>query len=471
MAHVMTASQIDQLFGPGSGSIEFRAANSQRLFVRSQDQLALYSEGATGTRLTALQAYKLVSEAKLLEILDYGSANLPVSYNEPAETLRIRRGDLGLTVDNLSRATGLAAKVIHRAENPDEISPIAVLNQIAQALGLDQFKLGITSGAGGDSNLAVRLRHYKDTRKFTPTTVLALTEAAWAIRQQVKFTAQESMALLKKFEPSSNYGKYGYPVWRQARYLAQETRKILDLTAAEPIRSMRALLERLGVPVIQMELSQNIAGATISVSNVRGIVANVIGENSNPCVRRSTLAHELGHLLWDPDEHLESLIVDDYKSIGNPFKWRLNDPDYYVEARANAFAIEFLAPSAEVEDIYRQSNSTQECIKKVMHTFGISYTAARYQIKNALDDAIKIKDLYLDEDYDCEQEWRSAENYTTDYFPLAETRLSRRGRFAQQLIEAEQSKHVDSTVAASWLGVDVDKYKSKKREILELFTT
>ena len=88
---------------------------------------------------------------------------------------------------------------------------------------------------------------------------------------------------------------------------------------------MRELVEdTLCIPVIQAELSQKrIAGATISVTDGvetwRGIVLNLKGANENPLVRRATLAHEIAHLLFDPDEYLDTVRVDTYEALNaNP---------------------------------------------------------------------------------------------------------------------------------------------------------
>ncbi len=74
---------------------------------------------------------------------------------------------------------------------------------------------------------------------------------------------------------------------------------------------MRELVEhRLGIPIIQVKLPPAIAGATISSHGQRGIVLNVRGVNTNVWIRRTTLAHELAHILFDPDAKLESVRVD-----------------------------------------------------------------------------------------------------------------------------------------------------------------
>ncbi len=77
---------------------------------------------------------------------------------------------------------------------------------------------------------------------------------------------------------------------------------------------------------------------------------NTQGLNGNVWVRRFTMAHELGHLLWDPDQRLQSLRVDTYRDLEeDPVQRPGLDP---VEARANAFAIELLAPQEYVLKVF-----------------------------------------------------------------------------------------------------------------------
>ena len=116
---------------------------------------------------------------------------------------------------------------------------------------------------------------------------------------------------LAEFEPSHDYG-HGEPAWRAGYVLAERTRERLGL-GLEPIESMRDLVEhRLGIPIIQVALPTRIAGATVSSHGQRGIVLNTAGANSNVWIRRTTMAHELAHILFDPEEQLSNVRVDSY---------------------------------------------------------------------------------------------------------------------------------------------------------------
>ena len=147
---------------------------------------------------------------------------------------------------------------------------------------------------------------------------------------------------------------------------------------------MRELVEhRLGIPIVQVELPNDIAGATISTSGHRGIVLNTKGANTNVWIRRTTLAHELAHILFDPETRLSSVRVDSYEQMERNTKDVTPSLDD-VERRANAFAVEFLAPQEAVRllvpDVAQVSG---EAVGMVQSRFGIGRAAARFHVGNA----------------------------------------------------------------------------------------
>lgn len=456
----LTSTQMTALFGVATGSLEERAHISTRLFVRSQDSLAFHSAEATGVVLMARQVCEFPPH-KLTQILEYGSAVLPDSKDEPARTIREQREALGLTVGDVARATGLTPLIVEAAESPNKRSSIHDLAKIARVLALDELKLTAIPGADADVDLAVRLRA-KDAR-LTPKAVIDLSEAAWVIRQQ---NALHPPDRLSNFNPSSNYGEPGYPAWLQGQYLARHTRKLLGL-GSQPIRSMHELIEELGIPVVQLVMLKRIAGATISVHQARGIVANLEGENSNPRVRRFTLAHELGHLLWDPPAQLRSLRVDSYEEI-NELSARPEGIDP-VESRANGFAIELLAPADEVVKRYQEIGSTEKTVGAVMAEFGVSFTAAQHHVRNSvlniLGEKVSVGAPPIAKETKPD-EWNAAEDPA--YFPIKTTRESRRGDFAREVVQAETERRIHESVASAWLGTTVTEYRAKKAEILAL---
>lgn len=456
----LTSAQMTALFGVNEGSLKQRAQNSKRLFVRSQDALAFHSSEAKGLILTATQACEFPPE-KLAQILEYGSAILPDAKQEPARTFREQREYLGLSISEVARAADVDKKLVELAESETSRSSIHDLAKIARALALDELKLATLPGAGADLELAVRLRA-KDSH-LTAQAVIDLSEAAWVIRQQLTLHPAQG---LKRFEPSGNYGDSSYPAWLHGQYLARKARDILGLGNA-PIRSMRKLVEDMSIPVVQLNMPKRIAGATIAIHETRGIVANLDGDNRSPNVRRFTVAHELGHLLWDPPEQLRSLRVDSYDEIKElSAKPEGHDP---VESRANAFAIEFLAPAVEVVEIFKWKKSPDGAVNEVMEKFGISFTAAKYHVGNSVrnetGETLSFTGPVSSSD-GVMTEWNAAEDPA--YFPIKGVRDSRRGEFAREVVRAEQTCRIHETLAASWLGTTLTEYKEKKAAILAL---
>ena len=227
-----------------------------------------------------------------------------------------------------------------------------------------------------------------------------------------------------------------------------------------PVKSTKELVEdKLGIPVIQAELSQkSIAGATISVADGdeirRGIVLNLKGDNENPLVRRATIAHELAHLLYDPDTY-EGLESD-------PNSTPYRDDEYYrVEQRANAFAISFLAPLEEVHDMTPPPFSGED-VSSVVSKYGISVTAASYHVVNA---HFRRYDYPRDVTPDRGDEWKGVENFTVDYLPISSTPVTRRGRFARLVVEACKNRLISTESAAEYLCCTVDDVQSRSHMI------
>src|SRR5262249_24422018 len=185
--------------------------------------------------------------------------------------------------------------------------------------------------------------------------------------------------------------------------------------------------------LIQLSLPSQFAGATVAVGGVRGIALNIEGQNENVWARRSTMAHELGHLLWDPDQRLRSLLVDTYRDLEEHPPQRTGiDP---VEARANAFALELLAPRQYALEIFKSHGDKRSGVRAVMEYFGVSFTSAKFQLWNALDRQDSLESFVVD-DVEPTDEWKGRESFTIDYFRPSSVPQSRRGHFAFLVTEA-----------------------------------
>ncbi len=449
MVQQFRSEDLAAVFGDTSRGVtpEERAWSSSRHFVRSQVQLGFASERATGHRLTATEALDIYGWDILLKVAQDGSYPLITKADEPAATLRDQRTSLNLSVDHLRRRTGFSASFIQNAETAGQISPIRDLELLAQSLGLDERVLGFVPEAKRDRQLGIRLRELfgpHDTRVFSAASVVSLTEAAWVVSRQTSLAAKLGFRPHPLVTEQKYDFNYAYPTWEQGYRLAAKTRAALGLTDDQPIESLRSLIEeRLGVPLVQQELEDHFAGATLANGTARGIVVNEKGMNANVWVRRMTLCHEIGHLLWDPEERLDRLRVDDYDELAQSALDNRRDP---VEIRANAFAIAFLAPVDAVRNIAENAADVAEVLSRVMDTFGISATAAKHHVANITE--IRTADVSNRVLPFPSDEWIAGENLAIDFFPITATPMSRRGRFALLVVLAYKANKISEDTAS-----------------------
>jgi Zn-dependent peptidase ImmA (M78 family)/transcriptional regulator with XRE-family HTH domain len=474
-----TREELDLVFGSDSvgDTAEARARSSSRRFGRGQDHLGLYRDGMSARALSAWEAYRTFGFELLREAVIDEPAVITSDANEPARTLRHRRESLGLKVDELARYTDLSVDILERAENARRGSSIRDLEHIAQALGLDERLLALQPGAGGDERLGVRLRQLAgvDSSHLTPRAVVRFAECAWVIAAQTRLARLlgASSAALSRFTADERYGDWRRPAWEFGFDLARETRRILGIDASDPIPSIRDLCEReLGVPLVQVDLPKSLAGATIDTvtkdGRARGIVVNIEGANQNEWVRRMTIAHELGHLLWDPEDKLHHLSVDVYDDIERDAENRHDS----VEQRANAFAVEFLAPTAAVRQLFEGYRDRPEAgLRAVMTHFGISRKAARFHVENAYKRALQLQPVEPQVTAVPTDEWKARESYGLDWFKPESVPLQRRGRFASLVVAAEQTALLSEDTACSYLAVSAADYRAHWRTIQSLFGT
>ena len=470
--------KLTTIFGPAARGRSARdaAKASTKKFVRSEGQLAVYepSRHPTGHVLTAWEAYSAFGIGVLEEAIEYGAAILKCERNAAANALKRRRERLNLSREDVGRAAALTPADIESAESTPSQILTAKLENAAFVLGLDERLLAFRPDSGGDERLAYRLRTLsangiQSPQRISTRTALLFAEAASIIRAQLRLQRWLGIETESgSFTPSDFYGSYETPAWKVGYNLAVQARKTLGL-GESPILSMRELVEgRLGIPVVQVDLGQRIAGATVVTVDdegreARGVVLNTAGDNENVWIRRATLAHELGHLLFDPNERLENVRVDPYdQSQADPEAQAID----YVEQRANAFAIAFLAPLDQVRRIAPLPFS-QDSVVSVMHTFGISQTAARYHICNAHYRQHELPPLDIHETPD--DELIAAENFTIDFFPLENTSVQRRGRFAGLVARAAAEGYISEHTASLYLACSVPEFRARVGILREIF--
>jgi Zn-dependent peptidase ImmA (M78 family) len=291
-----------------------------------------------------------------------------------------------------------------------------------------------------------------DPNRFTDSTVLGLAEAAWTIRKQLELaslTREGDQGAFAKLgiTPSDEYGSKLVPAYQMGYRLARETRKLLGINPEASIDSLKELIEtRLRIPVVQLELHSDFAGATVASERSRGIVINLAGSNFDPLVRRMTMAHELGHLLWDPDQSLKKLRVDRYDQLEEDAvadKYPLD----HVERRANAFAIEFLAPGDTIVAEFTKLGDDAAGLENLITTFGVSRTALVRHLFNSSHKAIDVSDTRINKI--SHEDWEARESLAVPVFAPQDVPVSRRGRFAYLVYRAFNGHLISADTAAS----------------------
>lgn len=221
---------------------------------------------------------------------------------------------------------------------------------------------------------------------------------------------------------------------------------------------------------------------TLATGDVRGIVVNVSGNDKNVWVQRATVAHELGHLLWDPAERLQALVVDERSQVEEIKRerqdvqnWSTQERQHWLnEARANAFAVELLAPQEAIRERTRTLDFSDyeniaDAIRDNMEWFGLSATAMRYHLWNTFDRAFDLERVLSYLDPTPTDDWKGMESFTDDIFVFRETPISRRGYFAGLVAKAEQEGWLSEQAAAIYLNTDLSEYTKGRGEVIALY--
>ena len=469
--------------------------NEKVFFVRSQDQLALDSDVATGRRLSAWEVYQIFQSKDafvrvLEEIREDDVAVLAQNLSEPAGSFLRQRERLGLSHAALALLTKLSEKAIAQAEDRDRSSPIGTLETLAQKLGMDERLLARVGWSGGegtaDAALATRLRTVRDSFGLhrPETTIMAFCEAAWVTQRQALLESwltgiqQASKIQDMGFSTEDDYGPTLHPAWEIGYQLARKTRDLLNLPPSQPVILSDVVENQLAVPLVYMPLPASIAGATIASGSCRGIVVNTSTsglrntyDHSNVWIRRFTLAHELGHLLWDPDDRLDRFQFDKRAELSSYqelsfFKMgtasAAQSDRRCVEMRANAFAIEFLAPQEAVRLLWNEHGD----LRKIMEHFGISYQAAKHHVSNIFPDvsqeSLKVNAIQATDAWACAEGWFLS-------YPILGIPDSRRGRFAKLVAQGCQKGYLSPDSASKYLGIPGPMTKQQLDELLQFY--
>ena len=103
-----------------------------------------------------------------------------------------------------------------------------------------------------------------------------------------------------------------------------------------------------------------------------------------------------------------------------------------------------------------------------MAEFGLSFTAARYQVWNGKKRQVPLQSLTATVRRP-EPHWDAAESFTIDYHPLGHLRPSRAGNFSDLVVRAAQAGLISWDTAAEWLEVAEEELHRGAAAVRELF--
>lgn len=225
----------------------------------------------------------------------------------------------------------------------------------------------------------------------------------------------------------------------EGREAAAEFRRGHHL-GAQPLGDLVALIEQTtGNDVAVLDVGPDEHGLTVR-DRERGAVFIAVARTRHPMRQRSTLAHELAHVLF------EDWI--DVPSTGT-------DQRPHHEVRADAFARHLLVPVQGVEEVVNRRPASLEELSRVVQLFGVSPAMAAIALHEVgcIDSGAKAT-------------WKSmttaqlaARFGWTDHYQLLQAQSDAR-RAPQKLLTRAIDGYIENVVSAQTLatlrGVDVD---------------
>jgi Zn-dependent peptidase ImmA (M78 family) len=337
-------------------------------------------------------------------------------------------------------------------------------------LGLDTTNVSLIKP---NKKLAGRLKKItKSHVAIDQAVTLELADTAWVIKTQnelQKLLKGKNTLKWNEFNKDGDYGNSINPAWEKGHDLASLTRGKVGLDALSPIKSLLKLCEDvLEVPIVYFNLPNNIAAITVMNRDARGIVLNST-INKNVWIRRIHLAHELEHFLYDNDNELNKIRPDTFDNMNDNFDDDISDTGYYVEQRANAFAVEFLAPKNAVKQFALENNLEYTDITQLLNYFGISFISACRHYWNVFHrQQFDIKEIRASV-YEPSEQWQQNEVLNAFDIPFLNIPINRRGHFVKMVVEANSKKLISDDTASMYLSISLDGFKAKKNQLFNLF--
>lgn len=366
---------------------------------------------------------------------------------ERGEFLRSWRADTGFSAEKVAQLARLSPATVESIEAGTYEPSFEELDALAGVLGLRAEEIYGDQVSESAPREGVRLL-MKSAIAYRPSegVRLRMLEAAAAARDlldlQSEFRPQGGG--FEKFS-SRPLASSSEPPFKLGDDLARETRKKLAIQG--PIPSMRDLAqETLGIPIIAAELSSYgpDAFSVYAPGRRAAIILNRQGKNTHPLVRRFSIAHELGHVLFDrPGMGAFGVAcqVDPKRGLD-------------IESRANAFAMRLLLPYAELAKIGTDILQPAS-FREVMETWGVHFSALQLYVEKVLNLSREETQSRIPMvDRSGPNRWSEAEELIEERRGLERIPMPRRGALARLVLELVQKELISHARARELLGVD-----------------
>ncbi len=354
------------------------------------------------------------------------------------QRIRLRREAFGASIDQMAIWADLPSNRWREIETGDGFT-VAELGQLAQALAVDPGCL--LRGEEGDPGRTIaRFRQAADAVQgcgVSEVRTLALAAELGRIGGDLYRLLGRGLTLSKvrqilPIDDCSEPWKIGYRLGAAARHRLK--------IPGGPIMNLQIALEGFSVHIATLAFSQSSVDAASLMEG--GALPMILLNQASPRVqstlpRRTTLAHELCHLLHDAGEH----------DLAAELSGKESSVDDLVEQRARAFAPAFLAPPDEVRHWFRSGRGMRwreprQKILALARRWGLSWQGAVWHAKNcgliqaATADRL-VSDPGIVQDWQTDFEQARVAASSVSEVDLEVTELCR-GRLAQVVREAHE---------------------------------
>ncbi|MCA9707953.1 MAG: ImmA/IrrE family metallo-endopeptidase [Myxococcales bacterium] len=362
----------------------------------------------------------------------------------------VRERLVHMSQEFVSRRARIDVSRLDALERGELVPTVEELEHLASIYGVDAdqledepFQLSLGDGVA----CLARAPEYRD---LGDAVRLKIIEAANAARDlsQLEQLLGHSKPRWERFKQEAPRLKaprsLSTPPFRQGAHYAGQLRRECGLDT-NPVASMLGFVREHfpSVVVLHANLGSRGPAGLAFVDGLRGptIVLNLEGKNSNACVRRVSLAHELCHINVDWNRQEPLVTISGY----------LDDSTFEVEQRANAFAIRLLCPESVLAGLELDDRNA---LLQRLAVYGLPYAALRLYLKNQLNEDMgrnpSAKDLAI-LDYG---RWMTAEtDADLEHFPIAEVPPERRTEIARTAAEAFCRGLLTRSSFATYLGV------------------